>query len=285
MLIQLLLVVLLQSPAPRTTPTPDLQRAQQHARTGWTRVDAKDFAAAAQAFEAALQIYPEYADALHGLGKTRMALKHYAAAASALERCRDSYSRLGTQDAEHRLLANRAREHRLTELRRRLAEFETPSLSSGTGRGGTPSISTEVLDIKQQIRAIQGEREPGPATGQPTPVPAFVSLALGSAYFRLERLGDAEREFRAALAVDPTFGEAHSNLALVCLLTGRAAEAQAHVRLAEEAQFKVSPELKRQIRDAIGRFQSSDGSMAIRFRSEGKYARGLPQYSTNASSG
>ena len=59
MLSQLLLVVLLQSPAPRTTPTPDLQRAQKHARTGWTRVDAKDFDAAAQAFEAALQIYPD----------------------------------------------------------------------------------------------------------------------------------------------------------------------------------------------------------------------------------
>jgi len=253
MLIQLLLVVLLQSPAPRTTPTPDLQRAQQHARTGWTRVDAKDFDAAAQAFEAALQIYPEYADALHGLGKTRMALKHYAAAASALERCRDSYSRLGTQDAEHRLLANRARENQLAELRRRLAEFESPAMATGTGRGGSPSTSTEVLDIKQQIRAIQGARESGPVTGQPSPVPAFVSLALGSAYFRTERLADAEREFLAAVAVDPKFGEGHSNLALVCLLTGRAEEAQRHVRIAEEAKFKVSPELKRQIREALAK--------------------------------
>ena len=84
-------------------------------------------------------------------------------------------------------------------------------------------------------------------------MPAFVSLALGSAYFRLDRLADAEREFRAAVAVEPKFGEAHSNLALVCLLTGRAAEAQEHVKIAEEAKFKVNPELKRQIRDALGR--------------------------------
>ena len=84
-------------------------------------------------------------------------------------------------------------------------------------------------------------------------MPAFVSLALGSAYFRLDRLPDAERGFRAALAVDPKLGEAHSNLALVCLLTGRAAEAQDHVRIAEEATFTVNPELKRQIRAAIGK--------------------------------
>ena len=35
-----------QSPAPRAVLTPDIQRAQQHDRTGWTRVDAKDFAGA-----------------------------------------------------------------------------------------------------------------------------------------------------------------------------------------------------------------------------------------------
>jgi Flp pilus assembly protein TadD len=90
-------------------------------------------------------------------------------------------------------------------------------------------------------------------TGQAAPVPSFISLELGSAYFRLDRLADAEREFRAAVASDPKFGEAHSNLALVCLLTGRAPEAQDHVRLAEEAKFQVNPELKRQIRDALNK--------------------------------
>jgi protein O-GlcNAc transferase len=246
-------VVLLQTPAPRTTLSPDLMRAQQHDRTGWTRVEARDFEGAASEFEAALQITPEYADALHGLGKARMALKQYDAAARALERCRDSYARAGTQDAEHRLLANRAREDQLVILRRRLAELGTQSLPGTGGRGGAPSSSTEAVELRQRIREIQAEREPGPTTGQATPVPAFISLALGSAYFRLERLPDAERLFREAIAVQPKFGEAHSNLALVCLLTGRAAEAQEHVRIAEEARFDVNPELKRQIREALGK--------------------------------
>src|SRR6266508_3605141 len=129
---------LLQSPQPRTTLTPDLQRAQQHDRAGWTRAEAKDFDGAAREFEAALQIYPEYGDALHGLGKARMALKQYDAAVRALERCRDSYARAGTQDAEHRLLANRARENQLAMLRRRLSELEGPSQpgASAAGRGG-----------------------------------------------------------------------------------------------------------------------------------------------------
>ena len=242
-----------QAPAPRAVLTPDIQRAQQHDRAGWTRADAKDFDGAAREFEAALQIYPEYADALHGLGKARMALKDYAAAMRALERCRDAYAQEGTRDAEQRLLANRARQNQVETLRRRLADLEGPQATSVTSRGGAPSTSNEVLELKQQIREILGQRESGPATGKPSPVPAFVSLALGSAYFRMDRLRDAEREFRAAIAVDPKFGEAHSNLALVCLLTGRAAEAQEHVKIAEEARFTVNPELKRQIRDALGR--------------------------------
>ena len=248
-------LLLLQAPAPRPSLTPDLPRAQQHDRTAWARLDAKNFEGAAAEFEAALQIHPEYADALHGLGKARMALKQYEAAVRALERCRDSYAHAGTEDAEHRLLANRARESQLTNLRRRLADLEGPSaIGTATAAGrGAPSGSTEVQEVKQQIRALQGERESGPVSGQPGPVPSFVSLALGSAYFRVERLADAEREFRAAIAVDPKFGEAHSNLALVCLLTGRAAEAQDHVRIAEEAKFQVNPELKRQIRAALGR--------------------------------
>lgn len=242
--------VLLQSPAPRTTIAPDLQRAQQHARAAWTRHDARDFESAAREFEAALQIYPEYADALYGLGKARMALHQYPAAARAFERARDSYARAGTQDAEHRLLANRAREDQVRTLRQRLAMIES-SAAAGAGAGTAPS--TEALNLRQQIRELRGEREVGPATGTPSPVPAFVSLSLGSAYFRLDRLAEAEREFRAAIAVEPKFGEALSNLALVCLMTGRAEEAQQHVRVAEEAKFKVNPELKRQIRDALGK--------------------------------
>jgi protein O-GlcNAc transferase len=245
-------ILLLQAPAPRATATPDLQRAQQHDRAGWTRHDANDFAGAAREFEAALQLYAEYADALHGLGKARMALKQYDAAARAFERARDSYVHVGTQDAEHRMLANRAREDQVRTLRQRLAMMENAA-SAGGGPGAGVAPSPEMLDLRQQIREFRNDREVGPSTGTPAPVPAFLSLALGSAYFRLDRLADAEREFRAAVAVDPKFGEAHSNLALVCLLTGRAAEAQNHVRIAEEAKFQVNPELKRQIREALGK--------------------------------
>ena len=73
-------------------------------------------------------------------------------------------------------------------------------------------------------------------------------MALGSAYLRLGQHTDAEREYKAALAVDPKFGEAHSNLAVVYLMSGRYEQAEAEVQAAEKAGFRVNPNLKDDIR-------------------------------------
>jgi Flp pilus assembly protein TadD len=78
-------------------------------------------------------------------------------------------------------------------------------------------------------------------------VPAFVSLALGSAYFRAERMTDAERQYRAAIEADPKAGEAHNNLAVVLTLTGRFDEADKEIALAEKSGFRVNPELKKDL--------------------------------------
>ncbi len=82
-----------------------------------------------------------------------------------------------------------------------------------------------------------------------SPVPPFVTVALGSAYFRAERFADAEREYRAAIAADPKLGEAHNNLAVAYLMTGRYAEAEQEVKAAEKAGFKVNPRLKDDIKN------------------------------------
>jgi len=69
-------------------------------------------------------------------------------------------------------------------------------------------------------------------------------MAIGSAYFRLNDLQNAEKEYKAAIEVNPNFGEAHSNLAVVYFVTGRVAEAETAIKAAERAGFKVNPRLK-----------------------------------------
>lgn len=61
-------------------------------------------------------------------------------------------------------------------------------------------------------------------------------------------LAEAEREFRAALAADPGTGDAHHNLAVVCLVDGRLDEAERELRLAEKAGVPIHPRLKDELR-------------------------------------
>ena len=53
-------------------------------------------------------------------------------------------------------------------------------------------------------RDVQENMQRGNNMSIETSVPAWVSLALGSAYFRSGQLADAEREYKAAIASDRT---------------------------------------------------------------------------------
>lgn len=246
MLAAMVLVAAAQAPPVRPPMSVDVQRAKQHDRDGWKALEAGRPEQAVTEFQAALQINPEFADALHGLGKADMALQRYSDAVSALERCRLAYLHGGTQDAERRLIDNGARQAQIEKIKQELQQLQL---------NGDQSIGTNnyVTNLRQQLRDLEGVRDPGPIVASEGTVPPFIALALGSAYFRVDRLADAERMFRDAIAADAKFGEAHSNLALVCLLTGRAREADEHIRIAEEAKFKVNPELKRRVREALGK--------------------------------
>ena len=109
-----------------------------------------------------------------------------------------------------------------------------------------PTSQRTIDQVREQIHQLES-RKSRRSGAAPPPVHAGLSMALGSAYFRLNDLASAENEYKAAVEVNPNFGEAHSNLAVVYLLTGRAAQADAEVKAAEKAGFRVNPKLKEDI--------------------------------------
>jgi tetratricopeptide (TPR) repeat protein len=131
----------------------------------------------------------------------------------------------------------------LEELRDSLRTIEVGNLKVN-------SMTTQ--KIEERIREVEHERRRG-IMGNTYETPAEVSLALGSAYFRNSNLGDAEREYKAAIDVNSKLGEAHNNLAVVYLLTNRASLAVDEIKAAEKAGFRVNPGLKQQVKEAAGR--------------------------------
>jgi Flp pilus assembly protein TadD len=64
------------------------------------------------------------------------------------------------------------------------------------------------------------------------PAKASIREALGIAYFRIQRFGDAEREFRAVIDLSPVDDYAHFALGRCLERQGRRGEATRHYKLA-----------------------------------------------------
>ena len=236
-----LVVTMIPSVAAAQLAAPDDRRdALKHYRAGQQFLLAEHWEKAAGEFTQAIKLDSLLTLAHYGLGQAYMGLKDYAAAIRAYTRCKEAHHRLAQLQDSNRVAVERMQEEELRELKDSLH-----SIQSGMIKGVNP-ITLERLN--NRIRDLEKGRQRNAPITQATP--AEVSLALGSAYFRRGDLADAEREYNAAIEVNPNFGEAHNNLSVVYLMTQRSAEAEEEVKLAERAGYKVNPQLKDDIKAA-----------------------------------
>jgi Tfp pilus assembly protein PilF len=221
--------------------TPEQAKAQMQYRAGWELMHSESFDEAAARFQMAIDLDPKFALAYYGLGRANMNRRRFVEAVKAYVTCRDMYIARVNQRYTAQVDANRAREDELMELR----ELQRVN-SSGPQ---TQSTANNQRLIQNRIRTVQQNLDTGRNIDLNQTVPAFISLALGSAYFRTQHFEDAEREYKAAIQADSTVGEAHNNLAVVYMLAGRIDDAEKEVKLAEKAGFEVSRDFKRDLAD------------------------------------
>jgi tetratricopeptide (TPR) repeat protein len=224
---------------PQPSPSSTRERAREPYSAGLEQMRNEDFAGARKSFEAAISIEPTFELAHYMLGRVHLAQKEYAPAAAALTRARDLYVSQAGRKFVDKQEAQRHRRERLAEIEGLISNLQ----------GVTPMT----FQVREQIRQLEERKrqvEDLDRARDLTPeqqVPAFVSLSLGSAYFRLGKKAEAEQAYVAAVAADPKTGEAHNNLAVLYLETGRYAQAKTALKAAEKAGVRVHPELKAQI--------------------------------------
>ena len=194
-------------------------------------------------FHAALRLEPALEMAHYGLGQVFMNTKRFREAVGAYIACRDAFDANTARRANNDLEAQRALDDQIRSL-----EDERTLQASGRV---TAMTSGGPLDLDRRISDLKARRFRD-AKSVPT-TPAWISLALGSAYFRSGALPDAEREYLAAIKADPKIGEAHNNLAVVYMLTQRYAEANSAITAAEKSGFRVNPQLKEDLKKASAR--------------------------------
>lgn len=217
----------------------DRARATSHYQAGLRLYRDEAFEDAAKEFGKAISLDADYEMAYYELGRSFVALKRYVEAIEAYRASR----RLFQQSVSDRFANQQERRQRLQDQLREIDEMIRQS-QQGPVTLQSQNRTRQLEDMQRRIRDNM-EREHG--TALDTTVPAFLSLALGSAHFRAQQFAEAETEYKACLAADPRAGEAWNNLAVIYMLTNRLPEAERAVEAAEKTGFKVNQGLKDEI--------------------------------------
>ena len=242
LIVSVVVVLLVAAPA-FAQPSREHLDAMRHLRLGQENMHAEQWDKAEAEFKAAIKLEPTLEMAHYGLGQVYMATKKYPLAVAAYLACRDAVAANGAKRATNDQEAQRQLDDQIRAL-----EDEKTLLVSGRV---TSMMSSGPIDLDRRIQDLKSRRFRDSKTVPDTP--AWISIALGSAYFRSGSMSDAEREYLAALQADPKLGEAHNNLAVVYMLTQRYAEANAEIKAAEKSGFRVNPQLKEDLKKASAR--------------------------------
>lgn len=226
-------------PAVAQSPA-DRERARTHNRLGWEALRSEKYEEAIKSFQAAIEIRPEYEYAHYGLGRAFLASRQFTNAIAVLERCRELYRAQGSRQFSTIQDAQRFRQDRIVEI-----DEQIRLLQSARPTAATLDLARQYETVKRQLQ--ESIRRDTGLTIDAT-VPPWVSLSLGSAYFRGGQMANAERAYLEAIKTEPRLGEAHSNLAVVYLEMGRYKDALAALETAKRTGFKVNPQLEQAIR-------------------------------------
>ena len=183
----------------------------------------EQFEKAAEAYKAAIDKDPLLSVAHYQLGQAHMQLKRFASAIMAYQGCINSMESLHQLEQSNKFDVDKVRQETIRELR---TELDSTSQK-------LDSLKRAVLE--QRVKELEVERT---TQGGPFRPPAFVMLAIGSAHFRNGDRESAGTAWVAAVQSDPKLGEAHNNLAVYYMLSGRKADAENAVKQRSEPASK-----------------------------------------------
>ena len=222
-------------------PADDRRQAIRHYEIGSRALVAERYREAADEFERAIRLDRLLVLAHCGLGDARTALREHAAAVRAYRGCRQAF---------HDQLASES--VRQTESDQRIAdeisalEDQRAIRDSGAPVPDSSRPLNPLNQIQQRLDWLRTFQTRGASADARTP--PWISMALAGACFRNGDFSDAEREYKAALEVDPGLGEAHANLAVVCARMRRVDDAERELAAAVRSGAPVPDGLPQAIR-------------------------------------
>jgi Tfp pilus assembly protein PilF len=229
--------------APKIADEPTRQEGLRHFRAGQELMAAEQFERAADEFGKAIELDRLLSIAHYQRGQAFMNLRRYASATQSYKDCIESLRALDALRESNRFEADKLRDDEIREMRESIQLLY--QLAAKYPNGG---YSLKATQAEQHLRDLENRRGGANDTFKP---PAQVLVALGSAYFRNGEREAAEAQWLAAIDANPKLGEAHNNIAVIYMQTGRFDQANKELNLAEKLGFKVNPQFKADLKDRM----------------------------------
>ena len=219
------------------------REAIRHYNAGQEFMAGEKFERAAEEFSKAIQRDRLFTLAHYFLGQAYVNQRRYPSAVKAYLECIEACRAIYALRQTNRFESEKRRDDDVRALR------ETVALAnSQAGRTPGSGLALRATQLEQQLQHLESSRTSIDGPFQP---PAEVLLALGSALFHNDQVEQAEFEWLAAIQVNPKLGEAHNNLAVLYMRTGRLAAAAEELRLAERSGMRVNPQFKKDLKQAM----------------------------------
>jgi tetratricopeptide (TPR) repeat protein len=218
------------------------REAVQHYRDGQEFMAAEKFDRAAEEFSKAIQSDRLFTLAYYFLGQARGNQQRYPSAIKAYQDCIEACRAIYALRQTNRFEADKRRDDDVREMRDTVGRMQAQARQAP----GT-ALALRATRLEQQVQSLERSRESLDGPFQP---PAEVLLALGSAMYHNNQIEQAEAEWAAAIQVNPKLGEAHNNLAVLFMRTGRFDAAEHELKLAEKYGVRVNPQFKKDLKQA-----------------------------------
>ena len=230
-------------PAPQIADDQSRREAVRHYRAGQEFMAAEKFDRAVEEFSSAVRNDRLFTLAYYFLGQAYGNQQRYPSAIKAYQDCIEACRAIYALRQTNRFEAERRRDDEIRELRETVAvALMQAARAAGSGRG------LRATQLEQQLQNLERTRSSIDGPFQP---PAEALLALGSALFHNGQVEQAELEWAAAIQVNPRLGEAHNNLAVLYMRTGRLDAAAEELRAAEKCGVRVNPQFKKELKVAM----------------------------------
>jgi tetratricopeptide (TPR) repeat protein len=219
------------------------REAMRHYRDGQELMAGERFERAAEEFSKAIKYDHLFTLAHYFLGQAYVNLQRYPSAIKAYNECIEACRAIYSLRQTNRFEAEKRRDDEIRALRETVAVAQAQAT-----RNPRSGLGLRATQLEQQMQSLERNKASIDGPFQP---PAEVLLALGSALFHNNQVDQAEFEWVAAIQVNPRLGEAHNNLAVLYMRTGRLEAAAEELKLAERNGVRVNPQFKKDLKQAM----------------------------------